>query len=85
VSSEQQAALATIFQDRDAIAVWGVTPGNANVNVRKWERVDPGDTALFSREGHIFASASVAAKIRSEALDESLWDRNSEGETCVVV
>jgi hypothetical protein len=81
LSSEQQAVLGPIFHNRDAIAVWGVTPGKENVNVGKWERVDPGDTALFSREGHIFASASVAAKIRNESLAESLWKRNGDGET----
>lgn len=81
LSVEQRAALDPVLHSRGAIPVWGVTPGKDSVNVGKWERVDPGDTALFSREGHIFASASVAAKVRNESLAESLWDRNPDGET----
>jgi hypothetical protein len=58
-----------------------VTPGKRDVNVNKWARVSPGDTALFSREGFIFASATVAATLRSPLLAERLWHRNDDGET----
>lgn len=81
LSPEQLAALAPVLHNRDAIPVWGVTPGKESINVGKWSRVDPGDTALFSREGHIFASASVAAKVQNESLAESPWKRDPDGET----
>src|SRR5687768_12553955 len=65
LTAEQRAALAPIFEGRTDVPIWGVTPGVGDVNVRKWERVSAGDTALFSREGRIFASASVAGKVRN--------------------
>lgn len=81
LSAQEVSDLSPIFQGRTAIPTWGVTPGQRDVNVRKWDRVHPGDCALFSRDGRIFATASVAGKTRNERLAERLWQRNADKET----
>lgn len=63
------------------VATWGVTPGKNDVNRKKWERVLPGDIALFSRSGKIFASATVAFTIHNKELALDLWKTNADGET----
>lgn len=63
------------------VATWGVTPGKSGGNVAKWERVDSGDIALFSREGQIFSAATVVMKIHNERLAEALWGRDSNDQT----
>ena len=62
-------------------ALWGVTPGSNNVNRNKWEKIQVGDLALFSRDGGIKATAIVTAKFHSPRLAVDLWDRNADGDT----
>lgn len=81
LSPEQNAELAETFQGRAAIPVWGVTPGKNGANVSKWNRIDTGDVTLFSRQGKIFASATVVAKIHNKELALDLWTTNSNGDT----
>lgn len=63
------------------VPVWGVTPGQREVNRRKWERVTPGDIVLFSRKNQIFASATIAFTTHNNDLAIELWKTNAEGET----
>lgn len=44
-------------------------------------RIETGDVTLFAGNGHIFASATVVAKIHSQSLAIDLWQTNSKGET----
>jgi hypothetical protein len=81
LTQEQFTTLVPIFSGRRSIPVWGVTPGKNLVNVGKWNRIESGDSALFSRSGKVFASAVVAAKVRSTDLSLDLWRRNGDGET----
>jgi hypothetical protein len=63
------------------VPVWGVTPGNKNVNVKKWERLEKGDVTLFARKGFVFASAIVSLKLHNAELARSLWGVDENGET----
>lgn len=63
------------------VPVWGVTPGEKNINKGKWEKVLPGDIALFSRNKIIFASATVAFTIHNRELALDLWKTNPKGQT----
>ena len=62
-------------------AMWGVTPGAKMVNRNKWEKIQVGDLALFSRDGGIKATAVVAAKFHSKKLSESNWGTDLDGDT----
>jgi hypothetical protein len=63
------------------VAVWGVTPGEESGNKTKWDRMNPGDVALFSREGRIFSAGTVAKKIHDRKLSRHLWGEDEAGET----
>lgn len=52
----------------DHVAVWGVQAGHQEVNVGKWDRMSPGDVALFGRSGKIISYATVIGKIHSAEL-----------------
>ncbi len=62
-------------------ATWGVTPGKKSVSKNKWDRMNPGDVALFSRESRIFSAGTVRKKIHNAKLSRSLWGENEDGET----
>ena len=61
--------------------MWGVVPGQKDVNVSKWNRISVGDVVLFAADKKITSSAIVASKFTSERLAKKLWDVNSEGVT----
>ncbi len=63
------------------IATWGVTPGENNVNAKKWRRLQLGDVALFGRDGKVISSGRVIGKVRNEELAVDLWRRNKHGDT----
>ena len=50
VSGAEIGRLEELFPDGGA-AAWGVTPGQDSQGRGKWERMDPGDLALFAKEG----------------------------------
>lgn len=66
---------------QEHVAAWGVTPGEGSRNQRKWERMNPGDVALFSRAGRIFSAGMVAKKIHNAKLSRHLWGEDEDGET----
>lgn len=80
VSQEIYTKLKNLYPN-SFVPVWGVTPGHKEVNKRKWERVESGDIALFSRDKVIFASATVAFTTHNKKLALNLWQTNPEGET----
>ena len=61
--------------------MWGVVPGQNDVNVTKWNRISVGDVVLFAADKKITSSAVVASKFTSERLAKHLWNVNSEGVT----
>jgi hypothetical protein len=62
-------------------AVWGVTPGENSVSEKKWQRMDPGDVALFAKEGRIFSVGIVETKIHNAKLARELWKEDEDGDT----
>jgi len=63
------------------VHVWGFTPGTNNSNVAKWDRIKPGDVALFLRQKLAFASSIVALKIRNHDLAVELWGYDDKQRT----
>jgi len=61
--------------------MWGVVPGQKDVNVGKWNRISVGDVVLFAADKKIRSSAVVSSKFTSERLARHLWGENSEGQT----
>jgi len=61
--------------------VWGVTPGDENRNVSKWNKIGIGDVTLFSRDGGVFSSGVTTYKLHSESLAVALWDIDKKGNT----
>jgi hypothetical protein len=61
--------------------MWGVVPGQKDVNVGKWNRISVGDVVLFAADKKITSAAVVASKFTSERLAKQLWDVNSDGVT----
>ncbi len=55
------------------VPVWGAKAGAKNVNVSKWERLQPGDIALFAKNKMIFASGVITHKIHNPELAYELW------------
>jgi hypothetical protein len=47
----------------------------------KWQRIQPGDVALFARESRIIASATVSHKAHNPQLARELWDVDEDGDT----
>ncbi len=79
VPEETFSQLQSLFP-KGFIPVWGVTPGKGEGNKKKWERVERGDIALFSRDKAIVASASVVLTIHNKELAFELWKTNKDGE-----
>ena len=81
IETDDSARLRATFGNRESIPTWGVTAGKNGVNVKKWDRIQAGDLALFSRDNKVFASSFVADKIHAPKLALNLWQTNSEGYT----
>lgn len=69
------------YYGNNPVPIWGVTPGKTNSNVVKWEKVQPGDITIFSKNKSIFSSGVVTLKFRSSKLAQSLWGKTEDGET----
>src|SRR4051812_36028249 len=74
------APLVALFPDGRA-PLWGVTPGQGNVNVAKYNRMEVGDTVLFARDGEIFWGGTVAYLFHNLDLALALWNVNENGQT----
>lgn len=51
---------------------WGVTPGERGQHLTKWNRIAPGDTVFFSKDGGLFAWANVTTVLRNYDLAKHL-------------
>ena len=63
------------------VYIWGVTPGNKLTNKNKWDKIEKGDTALFSRKNRIISSGTVTYKIHNPDLALKLWGSDEKNET----
>ncbi|BCZ46983.1 hypothetical protein psyc5s11_30500 [Clostridium gelidum] len=72
--------LKSIYPD-EKIYIWGVTPGEKQVNVNKWNKIKQGDVTLFSADKKIFASAVTTYKVHNKQLAGYLWGTNNKGQT----
>jgi hypothetical protein len=72
--------LSTIYPGA-AAAVWGVTPGENDRNRKRWERINPGDIALFSKKGKLFSVGEVSFKVHNKPLALDLWKVNTDAKT----
>lgn len=79
VTQKQFKELQSIYPDGN-VNVWGVTPGKNNSNVKKWEKVNPGDVTLFTAHKRIFGSATTTYTLNNKELAAKLWGYDSEGE-----
>jgi hypothetical protein len=62
-------------------AVWGLTPGEKDINVTKWQRIKLGDLTVFSADRKLFASAVVTYKVQSYELAKHLWGVTETNQT----
>ena len=67
--------------DDGKIALWGVTPGSNNVNVSKYQKLEPGDTVLFTRKGIVYSSGTVTHLFHNKKFAQALWHEDSRGQT----
>lgn len=65
----------------DGVAVWGVTPGQNQINANKWGRISIGDTVLLYQNKRFFFKATVAYKAHAPTLAMALWGANDDGVT----
>jgi hypothetical protein len=70
-----------VFEGRKEVPTWGVTAGGREVNVKRWERIEPGDLVLFSQGNRVFLSATIAAKAHAPGLARTLWGTDTRGNT----
>ena len=63
------------------IALWGITPGSNGVNISKYQKLEPGDTVLFTRKGFVYSSATITHLFHNKDFATSLWDVDSKGQT----
>lgn len=60
---------------------WGATRGRNDVNVSKWQRLEPGDAVFFYGKKQLYLAGHVVVTFRNEPLAERLWGRNQDGLT----
>lgn len=66
---------------RDAIAVWGFTPGGDERNVVRWNKIQTGAVAIFGGQGSVRSCGTVVYKARLPKLAAELWGSDSAGGT----
>jgi hypothetical protein len=74
LTPQQMQELPASIRYRSSVPVWGVRPGKNNINIPKWERVQPGDVVVFSGNRKIFASGVVVHKLQNKDLGSDLWN-----------
>lgn len=62
-------------------SMWGLVPGDKDINVARWDSITSGDLVLFTGKKKMFAMGIVVSKFRNARLAERLWGRDSKGQT----
>lgn len=63
------------------VALWGVTPGTNGVNISKFQKLEPGDTVLFTSKGIVFSSGTITHIFHNKDLATALWQTDAKGQT----
>jgi hypothetical protein len=74
------AELSALFPD-GLLRVFGVSPGIANRNKKKWDQFEAGDLVLFCGQGGVFASSFLKYKMHNRQVALALWKTDEEGQT----
>ena len=61
--------------------VWGLTPGGGGRGRTQWEKISPGDVALFSWDGKFRSCGRVTVKAENADLARELWGTDDDGQT----
>ena len=69
------------YLPNDYFACWGVTNGENNRNLKKWEKMQRGDVCLMYRDKAFFSAGKITAKFKNQDLAEHLWQKKSDGES----
>jgi len=69
------------ISDNGKIALWGVTPGTNGVNVSKYDKLEPGDTVLFTRKGFVYASGTITHLFHNKQFAKQLWGLDDKEQT----
>lgn len=80
LNSDDLNELRTLYGSRD-VPTWGVTPAVDGSNVKRWERLAPGDLVLLVKDGVAFKSGRISFTTQNRALAEHLWGTNENGQT----
>lgn len=78
-NEKQIRLLKKIYADEPA-QIWGFVPGERNINLQKWVKLEPGDLALFYKSKQIIYVSRVAFTTHSSELADYLWGRDSKGQ-----
>ena len=62
-------------------AVWGIVPGKAPGNIKKWQRISAGDLVLFAADKKITSYGIVSLKFNSRNFAERLWGLSEDNQT----
>jgi len=59
------------------VSTWGIKPSG----IRQWEKIEPGDTVLFSWDSQYRSLSTVLTKIKNVPLARDLWGDDGAGNT----
>jgi hypothetical protein len=79
--SEKDLTILGIVYPNGLAQVWGTTPGKDGGNALLWNRIQPGDLALFAGDNHLFSFGRVTHKLQNAPLAKNLWGMKEDGET----
>ncbi len=63
------------------VYIWGLTPGAGGRGRTQWEKISPGDVALFSWDGQFRSYGRVTVKAENADLARELWGTDDDGQT----
>lgn len=76
LAAEDIAALENL-DDGAGLPIWGAMPGERGQNLKRWQRMAPGDVVIFTVKRDEILVGTVAYKVRNETLAEELWGRGA--------
>jgi len=62
-----------LLSDTGSVSFWGAKPGEDGRNIRRWNRIAPGDSILFALGKERALIARVAYKLHNKPLAKDLW------------
>lgn len=80
ISEKQQNDLRVIYRD-SPLQIWGIVPGEKNINLTKWLKIGSGDIVFFSQSGYLVGKGIITYKIPNKQLALELWGLDPDGQT----